>query len=169
MTDPPAKLQPAAVSRNPTHTGWEKVTRRAVSSIGRQRVGSAKLPGVEVAGPLRKPMPPVCLSMIVKNEAHVIRRCLDSVRPYVSHWVIVDTGSTDGTQDLVRAHFADIPGRLVERPWRDFGTNRSEAVALARGNADYILVMDADHVFAAPRSEERRVGKECRSRWSPDH
>ena len=20
-----------------------------------------------------------------------------------------------------------------------------------------------------PRSEERRVGKECRSRWSPDH
>lgn len=88
--------------------------------------------------------------MIVKNEAHVICRCLDSVRPYISTWVIVDTGSTDGTQDLVRAHFADIPGRLVERPWRDFGTNRSEAVALARGNADYILVMDADHVFAAP-------------------
>src|SRR5256885_11944358 len=24
-------------------------------------------------------------------------------------------------------------------------------------------------VFAALRSEERRVGKECRSRWSPDH
>ena len=28
-----------------------------------------------------------------------------------------------------------------------------------------------DHAFAAQRgrSEERRVGKECRSRWSPDH
>src|SRR2546430_7081255 len=24
-------------------------------------------------------------------------------------------------------------------------------------------------VFCAPRSEERRVGKECRSRWSPYH
>ena len=24
-------------------------------------------------------------------------------------------------------------------------------------------------VFSMPRSEERRVGKECRSRWSPDH
>ena len=36
----------------------------------------------------------LCLNMIVKNEAHVIRRCLDSVRPFVSHWVIVDTGST---------------------------------------------------------------------------
>src|SRR2546430_4187316 len=26
-----------------------------------------------------------------------------------------------------------------------------------------------DHPVIAPRSEERRVGKECRSRWSPYH
>ena len=25
------------------------------------------------------------------------------------------------------------------------------------------------HPFMVPRSEERRVGKECRSRWSPYH
>lgn len=92
----------------------------------------------------------LCLCMIVKNEAHVIRRCLDSVRPYIRHWTIVDTGSTDGTQNVIRSHFADIEGELHERPWRDFGTNRSEAVALARGTADYILVMDADHVLRAP-------------------
>ena len=40
----------------------------------------------------------ICLNMIVKNEAHVIRRCLDSVRPHITHWVIVDTGSTDRTR-----------------------------------------------------------------------
>ena len=40
------------------------------------------------------------LAMIVRNEAHVINRCLDSVRPYVTHWAIVDTGSTDGTAEL---------------------------------------------------------------------
>lgn len=92
----------------------------------------------------------VCLNMIVKNEAHVIRRCLDSVRPYLDYWVIVDTGSTDGTQDVIRRNLGEMPGELHERPWRDFGTNRSEAIALARGKADYILVMDADHLFAAP-------------------
>ena len=92
----------------------------------------------------------LCLNMIVKDEAHVIRRCLDSVRPFISHWVVVDTGSTDGTQDIVRTHFRDVPGTLHERPWRDFGSNRSEAIALARGKADYILVMDADHVLGAP-------------------
>ena len=63
--------------------------------------------------------PTICLNMIVKNEAHVIRRCLDSVRPIVDSWVIVDTGSSDGTQEIVRNWFADIPGELHERPWRD--------------------------------------------------
>ena len=89
--------------------------------------------------------------MIVKDEAHVIRRCLDSVRPYINHWVIVDTGSTDGTQEVIRTHYRDLPGTLHERPWRNFGANRSEALSLARGNAAYLLVMDADHVLCAPR------------------
>jgi len=88
--------------------------------------------------------PSICLCMIVKNEAPVIRRCLDSVRSLIDHWVIVDTGSTDGTQDIIRAHMADLPGTLHERPWRDFAHNRSESLALARPHADYSLVIDAD-------------------------
>ena len=86
----------------------------------------------------------VCLNMIVKNEAEVIRRCLDSVRPVIDRWVIVDTGSTDGTQDIIREHLRDLPGDLHERPWRDFAHNRSEALELARGKGDYTLIIDAD-------------------------
>ena len=92
----------------------------------------------------------ICLSMIVKNEAHVIRRCLDSVRPIIDHWVIVDTGSTDGTQDVIRAAMADMPGMLVERPWVDFAFNRTEALQLARPQADYSLIIDADDVLVIP-------------------
>ncbi|OAS23428.1 glycosyltransferase [Methylobacterium platani] len=86
----------------------------------------------------------LCLAMIVRNEAAVIRRCLESVRPLVDHWIVVDTGSTDGTQDLVRAALAGLPGELVARPWVDFGHNRSEALALARPYGTYTLVIDAD-------------------------
>ena len=85
--------------------------------------------------------------MIVKDEAAVIRRCLDSVRPIISSWVIVDTGSHDGTQDIIRNWYADIPGELHERPWKNFGHNRSEALELARGRGDYSFVMDADGVL----------------------
>lgn len=86
----------------------------------------------------------ICLCMIVKNEAPVIRRCLDSVRPFIDHWVIVDTGSTDGTQDIIKNHFTDVPGTLYEREWKDFAHNRSEALALARNCANYSLIIDAD-------------------------
>ena len=60
----------------------------------------------------------VCLFMIVKDEVHVLRRCLESVRPHIDQWAIIDTGSTDGTQDLVREVYKDLPGVLVERPWK---------------------------------------------------
>ncbi|HYH82369.1 MAG TPA: glycosyltransferase [Longimicrobium sp.] len=110
----------------------------------------------------------VCLSMIVKDEAPVIRRCLDSVKALIDHWVIVDTGSSDDTREIVRAHLAGLPGELAERPWVDFAHNRSEALALARGRADYVLVIDADEVletdpgFRLPRLEADSYNLEMR-------
>lgn len=91
----------------------------------------------------------VCLNMIVKNEAPVIRRCLESVRPLIDTWVIVDTGSTDGTQDIIREFLSDLPGVLHERPWKGFDGSRSEAIDLARESADYLLFIDADDVMRA--------------------
>ncbi|MFD0154296.1 glycosyltransferase [Streptomyces sp. NPDC055721] len=91
--------------------------------------------------------PSICLCMIVKNESKVIERCLASVRGLVDTWVITDTGSTDGTQDLIRTALAGIPGELREEPWVNFGHNRSLNMARARGRADYLLLLDADHVL----------------------
>ena len=90
------------------------------------------------------------LCMIVKDEATIIERCLMSVMGTIDHWTIVDTGSTDGTQDVIRRVMKDIPGVLHESPWQDFATNRSEALALARDHTDYTLVMDADDVLEVP-------------------
>ena len=86
----------------------------------------------------------ICLNMIVKNEAHVIRRCLASVQPIIDHWVIVDTGSTDGTQEIIKEFMKEIPGELYERPWKNFEHNRNEALELAKNKGDYFLIMDAD-------------------------
>ena len=93
--------------------------------------------------------PAICLNMIVRNEAHIVREVLDAVAPYISSWVIVDTGSDDGTQDVIREHLAalGIPGELHERPWVNFGHNRTEALELAQGHGDYIWVMDADDML----------------------
>ncbi|WP_405585358.1 glycosyltransferase [Streptomyces sp. NBC_01190] len=90
--------------------------------------------------------PSICLCMIVKNEAEVIERCLASVAGLVDTWVISDTGSTDGTQELIRTALAGVPGELHEEPWVNFGHNRTSNIRRARGKADYLLLLDADLV-----------------------
>ena len=91
----------------------------------------------------------ICLSMIVKNEAAVIERCLASVKPWIHAWAIADTGSTDGTQERVRHAMAGLPGELIERPWVDFSTNRNEALRLAARHGDYALLIDADDTLVS--------------------
>lgn len=89
----------------------------------------------------------ICLNMIVKNERNVIERCLASVRSIISSWAIVDTGSEDGTQEVIKAYLKDLPGKLVERPWKDFARNRTEALQYVPKSATYILIIDADEVL----------------------
>jgi glycosyltransferase involved in cell wall biosynthesis len=94
----------------------------------------------------------VCLNMIVKDESKVIRRCILSIKNLIDYWVIVDTGSTDGTQEIIKETLKDIPGELYERPWKNFEHNRNEAMRLAYPKARYLLFIDADEVLKAPKN-----------------
>lgn len=86
------------------------------------------------------------LSMIVKNEHHVILRCLNSVAPIIDYWTIVDTGSTDGTQDIIKQFFDEkkISGQLLEIEWKDFSTSRNVALEAIEPHCDYGMWIDAD-------------------------
>ena len=89
----------------------------------------------------------LCLCMIVRNEAHVIQRALESAKPWIQHWIICDTGSSDQTPQIITEVMAKIPGELIHRPWKNFGHNRGEVIEYARPRADYLLLMDADMVL----------------------
>jgi glycosyltransferase involved in cell wall biosynthesis len=88
----------------------------------------------------------LCLSMIVKNESHIILECLKSVYKEIDYWVIVDTGSTDDTKEIITNFFKEknIPGELHERPWVSFGHNRTEALELCKDKAEFVFMIDAD-------------------------
>lgn len=104
-------------------------------------------------------MESVCLVMIVRDEAPVIERCLRSVLPVLSSWSIVDTGSQDDTPLRIERALAGLPGQLHHRDWVDFGHNRSEALALAAGQAEWLLLIDADEelvVDTDPRPSSSR-------------
>jgi glycosyltransferase involved in cell wall biosynthesis len=67
-------------------------------------------------------LPTIGLSIIVKNEAKVIERMLNTVWPILDYYCVVDTGSTDGTQEIIQKFFEEkgIPGEIIQHEWVNF-------------------------------------------------
>lgn len=82
------------------------------------------------------------LSMIVKNAAAVLERCLCSARPAVDTILIGDTGSTDATVKIARRCGA----RVIDVPWQDDFAQARNTV-LAASQSDWILVLDDDEML----------------------
>jgi len=110
------------------------------------------------------------LTMIIKNEAKIMRRCLEAAAALqwgdpeaapsrlVGAVCICDTGSTDDTAAVVESACGalGLPLKLVHDPWKNFGHNRSRsflrAVEFAASlgwplHASYALLVDADMVL----------------------
>lgn len=84
----------------------------------------------------------ISLCMIVKNEADVLARCLESVQGIADEIVIVDTGSTDGTKRIA-SEFTD---RIYDLEWiDDFAAARN--FSFSKATMQYILWLDADDVI----------------------
>ena len=85
-------------------------------------------------------MSPITLSvvLITKNEGHNIAGCLKSVA-FADEWIVVDSGSTDGTCEIARALGATV---VSHADWPGFGPQKNRALDLARGS--WVLSLDAD-------------------------
>lgn len=106
----------------------------------------------------------ITLCMIIKNEAHIIKELLENVYKYIDNYVIVDTGSSDNSQTIVRDFFdsRNIKGDVIDHEYRNcrchgeeykryqffhFGWARSYAMRQCAGKGTYILVIDADDLI----------------------
>lgn len=83
------------------------------------------------------------LCLIVKDEAKFLTDCLRSVEDLADEICLIDTGSTDGTQDIFLNHETTAKKQFKSIDWADdFAAARNESLALAK--SDWILVLDAD-------------------------
>ena len=87
-------------------------------------------------------MPLISLCMIVRDEAEVLGRCLQSVADLVDEIIIADTGSVDETKAIA----AQFEAKIYDFPWcDDFSAARNFTVQQAVG--DYWMWLDADDVI----------------------
>ena len=93
----------------------------------------------------------ICLWTHVQNEASIIEKMLESAVDYIDYWVLVDNGSTDGTQEIILKFFAkhNVEGKLYQSEigWKGHGVNRQHSWEFLKNTdhgCDYILRIDAD-------------------------
>lgn len=115
----------------------------------------------------------ITLFMIVKNESHIIERCLNSVKDIVNSIVISDTGSTDNTVELINTfletHSEKIKGTVYIDEWKNFGYNRTKSYTNAQEwlrnnkydlNSQFLLTIDADMIFKVdPAFNKKELSK----------
>ena len=102
-------------------------------------------------------MTTISLVMIVKNEEKILEKCIASVAPIIDEYIIVDTGSSDSTKELIQKY-----GELHEIPFTNFVDTKNKALKLA--TSDYILFMDADETIIAGLEylkEHAESGTDC--------
>ena len=79
-------------------------------------------------------MAKLVLTQIVKNEAHVITRMLNSIKPIVDIVCLADTGSTDDTIEVVKNWGTqnNIETHVFERTFDNFENSRNYSIQMAR-------------------------------------
>jgi glycosyltransferase involved in cell wall biosynthesis len=85
----------------------------------------------------------ISVCIIAKNEEASILNCLNSVKDIAYEIIVLDTGSTDKTKEIVGAFHGT---HLHETTWdNDFSKARNECISHATG--DWVLIMDSDEVI----------------------
>ena len=106
--------------------------------------------------------------IITLNEAERIERCLESVKDLASEIIVLDSGSTDGTLDIVRRY----TNKIWQTDWPGYGKQKQRALSRARCN--WVLSLDADEVLDETLREavraflvqERGAVVACRLAWA---
>jgi GT2 family glycosyltransferase len=90
----------------------------------------------------------ISLIMMVRNEEECILTSLENIAPIIDEFVIIDTGSTDGTKAILEkfAKYSPVPVKILDFPWQDnFSTPRN--FAKSHATQRWILMLDADERF----------------------
>ncbi|WP_394249680.1 glycosyltransferase family 2 protein [Vibrio profundi] len=114
--------------------------------------------------------PTLAVALIVKNEAKNLEACLKTVVDWVDEIVVLDSGSTDETEQVARKYTEKFH---VNKNWPGFGPQRR--IAQEYVESDFVLWLDADERVtdklkvsiqqAVEKNEPNTLYSICRLSW----
>jgi len=111
------------------------------------------------AGNHQAPVTLISAVILTYNEEHNIGRCLDAIRGLVDDIVVVDSFSTDDTEEICREKGA----RFIRHAFEGYIEQKNWALGQAR--YDHVLSLDADE---APSEELKASIRQAASQWDHD-
>lgn len=103
------------------------------------------------------------LSQIMKNEAHVAERMLNSIVTIIDAVFLVDTGSTDNTIEICKQWGIknNIPVFVKEKAFDNFESCRNEAMTFAKDQCEYCFWLDFDEqIIIDPSFDKNKLDKD---------
>jgi glycosyltransferase involved in cell wall biosynthesis len=98
------------------------------------------------------PLPRLAVTMIVKNEAANLPRCLDSIKPFADELIVVDTGSTDNTVEILKQYDATV----YHHEWQDnFSLHRNQVLGYVPESCGWLLMIDADEQLVTQLTQDK--------------
>jgi glycosyltransferase involved in cell wall biosynthesis len=97
---------------------------------------------------------PISVVIITFNESKNIARCIKSVQAVADDVVVVDSFSTDGTQDIVK----NLGARVIEHPFE--GHIQQKNYAITQAKYPHILSLDADEELSKELAKSILVVKQ---------
>jgi len=93
----------------------------------------------------------ISLCMIVKNEEENIINCLDCAMKVVDEAIVVDTGSTDKTVELLDKYSNENTCvKIIHHKWEN-SFSKARNLSLRYASGDWIIILDADERLFADR------------------
>lgn len=100
------------------------------------------------------------VAMITYNEEKILPKTLDSIVKLADEIIIVDSGSTDKTEEIARTYGA----KFVHQNWLGYGAQRNKAIHLCRG--EWILNIDADEEISKKLAKKIEEVINQKTKWT---